>query len=339
MKARIDTADRSFLLFAGLVVAPYVLLFLVACGLLSIFGTRFAEHGLGALTAGRGDLRPAAVVVVLLTVATALALRSLRHQLRSTRRLAERVRSLALPVPDTLAEAVATAGLAGRVDLLDADDPFSFAYGPFAPRVVVSRGLLASAEPPELVAVLEHERYHVRRLDPLKVVLARAASKAYFFLPALGGLRRRYAAASELAADRQAMTACGRGALAGALYRVVRGPDWDELSTAAAIGGPELLDVRVTQIESGQEPNAHPVSRGQRAATVIVLLGIAAALVFTIVSLGGPTAMMRDTMGSRGSSMDGEMDRGLLRWWWVGVFAVLGAVVAWVATRRRRASA
>lgn len=334
MKVRVDTADRSFLVFAGLVVAPYLLFFLAACGLVTIFGVRFADHGLGALTAGRGDLRPAALLVFLLVVATGLALVSLRSQVRATWRLAERVRSLSLPVPPSLADAAAKVGLAARVDLVDSDEPFSFAYGLVAPRVVVSRGLLDSAEPAELLAVVEHERYHVRRLDPLKVVVARAASTAYFFLPALRGLRRRYAAASELAADRRAMTTHGRGALAGALYRVVRGPDWTELSTAAALGGPELLDVRVGQIESGEEPDVDPVSRGQRVATAAVLLGIVATLAFTVVSLGGPTAMMREAMGSDASTMDGDMDMGIAGWWWVAALAV-GAVVASVAARRR----
>ena len=60
-------------MFAGLVVAPYVLLALVGCGLLTIFGVRLADHGLGALTAERGDLRPAAALVLLLAVATGLA--------------------------------------------------------------------------------------------------------------------------------------------------------------------------------------------------------------------------------------------------------------------------
>lgn len=333
MRSRVDTANRSFLMFAGLVVAPYVLFFLVACGLVTIFTLRFADHGLGALTAGRGDLRPAAAVLLVLAAATALAVRSLRAQVRATRRLAERVRALAAPMPDTLAEAASRAGLAGRVDLLDTDEPFSFAYGLGRPRVAVSRGLLASTEPAELLAVLEHERYHVRHLDPFKVVVARSASAAYFFLPALRGLRRRYAAASELAADRRAMHACGRGALGGALYRSVRGPDWDELSTAAAIGGPDLLDVRVSQIESGEEPAVVPVSKEQAIVSAAVLLGIAGTLAFTVVSLGGPSAMMHEAMGSN-ASMDGDMDMGLAGWWWVAVLAV-GAVVAWVVWRRR----
>src|SRR5205807_10105183 len=100
----------------------------------------------------------------------------------------------------------------------------------------------------------EHERYHVRNLDPLKVLLVRALPATFFFVPALAALRSRYVAGRELAADRRAVQECGRGPLVGALLKVVRGPAWSELEVAAAIGGPELLEVRVAQLESGREP-------------------------------------------------------------------------------------
>lgn len=61
----------------------------------------------------------------------------------------------------------------------------SFAYGAFTPRVAVSRGLYEAASQQELDAVLAHERYHIRNLDPLKVLLARA-------LPAAGTRRTRH---------------------------------------------------------------------------------------------------------------------------------------------------
>lgn len=337
MRNRIDTANRSFLLFAGVVVAPYVLFALVGCGLLTIFGARLADHGLGALTAGPGDLRPAAAVVALLAVATALAAWSLRVQIKATRGLGERVNALTVPVPGRLRETAARAGLEGRVDLLDADEPFSFAYGIVRPRVVVSRGLYDVADDGELRAVLEHECYHVRHFDPLKVVVARAASAAYFFLPALRGLRRRYAAASELAADRRAMDACGRGPLAGALYRAVRGPAWEELSTAAAIGGPELLDVRVSQIESGEEPPVAPVSPMQVVVTAAAIGAVVAILAFTVVSLGGPSGMMREAMGSDASMDDGGMGMGWAGWWLV-LLAAAGLFAGFVVRRRRPTS-
>ena len=42
--------------------------------------------------------------------------------------------------------------------------------------------------------------------------------------------------------------------LAGALLKVVRGPEWNDLEGVAAIGAPELLEVRVAQMETGTEP-------------------------------------------------------------------------------------
>mgnify|MGYP000518812086 CR=1 FL=1 len=301
-----------------------MLLAVAGCGLFTIAAARVAEHGLTGLTAGQGDLRPALGVVGLLIVTTALALRSLRDQARATRRLTAQVRAITAPSPPALDEAVASTRLTGRVDLVRADEPFSFAYGLWRPRVAVSSGLLEGAGPEELLAVLVHERYHVRHHDPAKVVAARAASDAYFFLPALHGLRRRYATASELAADRRAIAAHGRGALAGALFRTVRGPAWDELTTAAAIGGPELLDVRVQQLESGADGPAPPVSRRQVVLTAAALAVIAITLVFTVVSLGGPAAMMREAMG-RDTPGD-DMDMGLAGWWWVPVLAVAVAI-------------
>jgi len=42
--------------------------------------------------------------------------------------------------------------------------------------------------------------------------------------------------------------------LAGALYKVTTGPKWSELGAAAAIGADDLLDLRVTQLETGASP-------------------------------------------------------------------------------------
>jgi Zn-dependent protease with chaperone function len=135
-----------------------------------------------------------------------------------------------------LDDAAERAGLRGRVKLLDCDERFSFAYGALDPRVAVSRGLREAAQPDELDAALEHERYHVRNLDPLKVLLARALPATFYYAPALSALKQRYVAGRELAADRRAYRSCGRKPLAGALFKVVRGPSWPELQTAAAIG-------------------------------------------------------------------------------------------------------
>ena len=114
----------------------------------------------------------------------------------------------------------------------------------------------------------------------------------------------------------------------------VRGPAWPELSTAAAIGGPELLDERVAQLE-GAEPPPRPLAPGSIAITVVALAVLVAGLLGSIVSLGGPDAVMREAMGGDGSDMDmGGM--GLIGLWPWLVAAVAAVAAGWVVRHIRR---
>src|SRR5207245_4239642 len=124
----------------------------------------------------------------------------------------------------------------------------------------------------------------------LKVLIVRALPATFFFLPALGALRARYVAGRELAADRRAVHACGRKPLVGALLKVVRGPAWSELDVAAAIGGPELLDLRIAQLESGREPRVSVVSRTGIALSVLGALVFAGASLASTITVSGPSA-------------------------------------------------
>ena len=75
----------------------------------------------------------------------------------------------------------------------------------------------------------------------------------------------------------------------------MRGPDWSELGGAAAISSPELLDVRVVQLETGSEPK----SEALEAKSVVLSLGGAAlfAVVFlvSVSGLGGAAAVYHAT--------------------------------------------
>ncbi|MGH9139340.1 MAG: M56 family metallopeptidase [Acidimicrobiales bacterium] len=314
---RLDSANRAFVALVAVAAAPYVALGLFGCGLLSYLAWRVAAEGPGVVTSD-ADLRPAVAFFAVISAGTVLAVRSLLRQHAAPRRLADHVRNRQLPLAPCVEDASERAGLAGRVDVVESPGAWSFVYGLSAPRVVVSAELAASASPEELDAVLAHERYHVRNLDPLKVVLARAFASAFFFLPVLRHLRARYLAGRELAADRRALRTAGRRPLAAALYRVVAGPGWPELATAAAIGGEDLLEVRLTQLETGKEP---PLDTLPRLALVLTALGLAllvTALMATVASVGGPGELM---------DMDAETGNRS------GGLAVVGALacgVAWV---------
>ena len=176
--------------------------------------------------------------------------------------------------------------------------------------------------------MLEHERYHVCNLDPLKVVLVQAFSAAFFFLPALDALRARYLAGRELAADRRAVRACGRQPLVGALLKVVRGPEWSELEGIAAIGGSELLDVRVAQLETGIQPELATLSITRATVSLVSAALFAAMFLASVFSFGGPAAVYRAT-GTGLSTVD--LLSGLTC---AAPFAGAGLVAYWLIARR-----
>jgi Zn-dependent protease with chaperone function len=331
---RLDSANRSFAILVGssLLLGMYLICGAVGGVLVPLIVSRASHHGFSSVVSGSHNLLPAVVFVVLVGVGVGLGLRSLWRQIMASQVLARRVSSLALSLPAELARAANKAGLAGRVILVDAPEWFSFAYGALTPRVAISRGLFEGVSEDELAAVLEHEQYHVRNLDPLKVLLVRALPATFLFLPALSALRIRYVAGRELAADRRAVQACGRTPLAAALLKVVRGPAWRELDVAAAIGGPELLDIRVAQLESGAEPRLARLSAPGMVLSVLVVLMFAGAFIASIVSFGGPSAVSQAT----GTALDfSEVLGGALC---VLPFAVGGlASYGWLARRARAA--
>jgi Zn-dependent protease with chaperone function len=294
---RLDSADRSFAasMCVALLACAYVLCGALAGVLVPLLRARISHGGLTALPGDGRSLLALPLFVVSIAAGLALAVGSLARQALASRRLARRVRGLTRRCPDQLTQVAAQTGLGGRVALVDTAASFSFVFGMLRPRVAVSSGLLAGLSGEELRAVLEHERYHVCSLDPLRVVLLRALSTALFFLPALGSLHTRYIAARELAADRRAVAACGPRPLVGALLKVVRGPAWSELEVAACVGGPELLDARVTQLETGIEPRLRGVGFARAAISLFSTAVFLATFLASVSGFGGPAAVHRAT--------------------------------------------
>ena len=301
---KLDSANRSFLALLGIsLLALYLTLGTGACVLLSMLGYELATGRLDAVDDAGAAVWPAVAFLVLVGAGALAGAYSLARQLRASRELSRRVRDLSAPASPPLTDASRRARLAGRLRMVDSAERFSFAYGVLTPRVAISRGLVDNASAEELEAVLEHERYHVQNLDPLKVLLARALPAALFYMPALRHLRARYVTGRELAADRRAVETCGRRPLAGALFKVVDAPAWPELSAAAAIGGPDLLDVRIAQLETGREPPPGRLPWPLVAVSAAGLAALAAVFGLAVAGFGGLDAVMRETMP--GSSVGG----------------------------------
>jgi Zn-dependent protease with chaperone function len=121
------------------------------------------------------------------------------------------------------------AGLTGRssrfgrdVTLVESPAPFAFAAGWLRPRVYLTARLAEALPPPQLAAVVEHERAHARRRDPIARLVARVLSRAH-----LPRVRRQLLAelafATESACDAEAGRRIGdRLAVAEAILAVER---------------------------------------------------------------------------------------------------------------------
>jgi Zn-dependent protease with chaperone function len=106
---------------------------------------------------------------------------------------------------------------------VDADAPVMALVGVLRPRLLITRPVLEALTGEELQAGVAHELGHWRACDNLKRLAMRAAPDMWFATGAARSLERRWAAASEHAADRGAGTGeRERCALASALVKVAR---------------------------------------------------------------------------------------------------------------------
>jgi Zn-dependent protease with chaperone function len=206
-----------------------------------------------------GALSPALAAFLALAAASLVAAgaRGLRALLRARR-------ALARLAPGASAVGPGVAFVESRV-------PFSFAAGLLRPRVLVATALIGSLPLEQLRAVIEHERAHARRRDPLARLLARALSWAH--LPALRrSLLAELALASEQACDAEAARYVGdRVAVAEAILaveRLVAGQMAPEGAGLAAFGESSVAE-RVRELLA---PELTASGRGVRRATVALPL-------------------------------------------------------------------
>ncbi|HKB52227.1 MAG TPA: M56 family metallopeptidase [Solirubrobacterales bacterium] len=162
------------------------------------------------LTAGGPAALLGLSVAALALAAVCLGLRSVHRQVRATSRY--------LATQDLSAEPVEVDGIPCR--LIDSEEPRAFCAGYLRPRVYLSRGAQEQLEDDELRAVLAHEGHHLRRRDPLRLLVAHALADSLFFVPIFRRISERFSALGELAADEAAVKAVGgRGPLASALLK------------------------------------------------------------------------------------------------------------------------
>jgi Zn-dependent protease with chaperone function len=266
---RVDSGARAFWMMLGASIVTRLFIAYGTCCLIMAVTGAVHDGGLAVLSVGRYSVLPALLLLALVATGTARGFCSLGLSLWRTLRFIRTVRRNRTGHPPRLSAVADRLGLGGRLVTADFDTPFALTYGIVRPRVLLSTGLVAALTDPELAAVLVHERQHLTSRDPLKNVLASAIPARLFYLPVLTRLHARFICGSELAADRAALTACGIAPLAGALLKVTDGPGWATTAPMAAMGSNALLDIRITQLETGREPAPSPIGRRITVRTVL----------------------------------------------------------------------
>src|SRR5690242_5553732 len=135
-----DRAARNFL---GLVGVSATVSAYAVCGLVAYVLVPFLDLRLDELSRlGPACLLPAVALVTTIGVSVGLFSRALVRHGSASRRLSRQVQIRALPAPPELLAVARSAGLKGKVMVVDSPTPFSFVYGVIAPRVAISRGFL-----------------------------------------------------------------------------------------------------------------------------------------------------------------------------------------------------
>jgi Zn-dependent protease with chaperone function len=187
--------------------------------------------------------------LILLATSGLRGLGMLASQLWYTRLLVRDLGRRGLPMPTSLASQVDTLQLSGRVTLVDDGDAYAFAAGLARPRIWLSSGLLALLDDAELAAVLRHERHHLRRRDPLRVLLARSLAHGLFFLPVAAALRNLYMDAKECEADE---ASGANHDLAAALLKLVRAGSHLPAGASLAAAGSSSTAGRIRRLLGGE---------------------------------------------------------------------------------------
>lgn len=167
--------------------------------------------------------------------------------------------------------------LARGVALIHSSAPFSYTAGLLRPRVLVSTALAGALPPPLLEAVVEHERAHARRRDPLLRFAARLLSWAHLPAPRRA-LLAELALASEHACDAEAARRVGDRLLVAeailAVERLVGAGVPVEVAALPAFGGSPVAE-RVRELLA-PEPTPPRRASARTLASVGALGGLAA---------------------------------------------------------------
>lgn len=221
---------------------------------------------------------PLALLLLVLGIVLVVALVTGVREVIRTRRVSRDLERLVALTPARVATVISSLGLDGRLTYLATPAPAAWCSGLIRPRMTITAGLVDRLDDVELTAVLLHERHHLRQRDPLRYLVLHALSAGLFMLPLASVLQRWAETRMELAADRAALAAIPRGALAGAL--------------AAVLAFPAAMSAGMAALSATEARIAHLAGNPQRAsvsvAAALMSVGLTAGFALALAWLANP---------------------------------------------------
>jgi Zn-dependent protease with chaperone function len=150
-------------------------------------------------------------------------------------------------------------GLTGRVIEFSSQDMEVFCFGFWQPKIAISSHMIESLTKPELKSVLLHEKYHLKSLEPLKLLIVKVLDRLLFFVPGYSQSINKYVLLSELSADYYSNKILQTNShLVGALYRVISHKRSALESQLAVSYFGTLTDGRISSLSSDTKISVFP---------------------------------------------------------------------------------
>jgi Zn-dependent protease with chaperone function len=164
-----------------------------------------------------------AALAVALTLTSVIALWRYGRRVQRSRRQTQAHAEAARLVGRALAGTGAAAGRHARAVVLTDPRPAAYCVAGRPAAIVLTSGALEVLDPPQLTAVLAHERAHLAHGDHLLTTLTQGLAAAFPGVPLFTRGAAEVARLAEMSADDTAARASGRPALVAALLAIATG--------------------------------------------------------------------------------------------------------------------